>query len=789
MRSGKTTVMLLKGLAWAQQHPGICMLFCRWHESDTRAQIRARLKELWPERFLGHWNADESCYECTNGSKVYVRGLKPSEDAARYSKFTGLTLAVIYIDQPEEIPEDFYVAMKARLSQPGMPNAIWLTPNPPDEDHWISRAFPDDSELLRGDGHQYLRTTVYDNAANLSPDYIEDLERQYPPGHVLRLRWIEGRRGLSIVGQPVYANCFSRRLHVDERAQFNPDLPLLEAWDFGHHHPAVLWSQIGLGRWTVLAELMGQDEFLEGFAPSALTLRHQLFPTVREVQSCCDPAGGFASSHGISISAVDVLRQNNINPSWVNGANHPVNRDSAIQAIGQAFHRLRGGAPEVLIHPRCTEYIKGCEGGYVWSEQSRQSNALYPNTRRPKKDGRYDHLQNCLSADTEVLTARGWHVFSELSDADTLATVNLDTDALEFQHPLRLIDREHDGDMIHVGGKLDGLATPDHRMVLYPRHDLGDEIRIKSAGDMTRWDRVKVRATWSGDDADGAYVEPGGRRPGVWVDAEDWAEFLGWFVAEGYTTKAPRVPGSGYRVGVSQSHGPKRVILESLLDRLPWRWQSEPRDLTASSQQLWNILRPLGAVYDKYVPEWVKHASPRIIRRFLIGAILGDGHVATSGHRQYFTTSRRLADDMQELFIKCGASASITSKPGVPWHIDGRSGQSRGQYHLNEWSTRTAMMRRSDNTPLVTEQKYRGRVVCATVPNGTLVVRRNGRPFVTGNCAEYTWLSFGAVQVTTRDVERQKEADYWRRLRVAQADVDEYDVHRRVAASGRRGIL
>jgi channel protein (hemolysin III family) len=48
-------------------------------------------------------------------SRIYARGLKASEDAARYVKFAGLTLAGVYVDQPEEIPHDFYTALKARL--------------------------------------------------------------------------------------------------------------------------------------------------------------------------------------------------------------------------------------------------------------------------------------------------------------------------------------------------------------------------------------------------------------------------------------------------------------------------------------------------------------------------------------------------------------------------------------------------------------------------------------------------------------------------------------------------
>lgn len=410
VRSGKTTVVLYKLLRYAQEYPGIQMFAGRWKEDDAMSQIKARIKELWPPDYLGRWNADEHKFECANGSSLMVRGLKPSEDAARYSKFTGKTLAVIYIDQPEEMPEDFFTALKARLSQDGVPHQLILTPNPPDEDHWLAHFFPDDNEDEHN-GHQYIRTTVYDNRENLPPEYIPDLEAQYPEGHVLRLRWIEGRRGLSMVGQPVYAGCFSRRTHVTENATFNPELPLVEAWDFGHHHPAVLWSQFGLGQWNVIGELMGKDEFLEEFAPKALQLRRNLCPDVREVLSCCDPAGSHKSSHGVTSNAVDVLREHGIYPIWKEGANHPINRDGAIQKISQGFMRQVRGIPQIMIHPRCKEYIRGCEAGYVWDDSKALGHSLFPNTRRPKKDGRYDHLQNCaeyswISYGTMQITAR-----------------------------------------------------------------------------------------------------------------------------------------------------------------------------------------------------------------------------------------------------------------------------------------------------------------------------------------------------------------------------------------------
>ena len=46
------------------------------------------------------------------------------------------------------------------------------------------------------------------------------------------------------------------------------------------------------------------------------------------------------------------------------------------------------------IHPRCRLYLDGVEAGYIWDDRS-IANSVSPNTRRPKKDGTYDHLQNC----------------------------------------------------------------------------------------------------------------------------------------------------------------------------------------------------------------------------------------------------------------------------------------------------------------------------------------------------------------------------------------------------------
>ena len=247
---------------------------------------------------------------------------------------------------------------------------------------------------------------MYDNRNTLGDEYIADLEAAYPPGTVLRRRFIEGLRGLSVVGEPVYAGYFQRPLHVEENLACNPEVPLLEGWDFGHGHPCVVWVQfLPWGALHVLGGVMGGSMFIEEFCPIALQYRAQWFPRILEVKSTGDPAGESFSPHGVATSAVDVLRKNGVVVRLVPSANRVDRRDVAIQSIAPGYmRRITPQGPAFKVAPRFIVVIKrgttstpvlvdGFEAGYVWDTKSTATTSN-PNTRRPLKDGFYDHSQN-----------------------------------------------------------------------------------------------------------------------------------------------------------------------------------------------------------------------------------------------------------------------------------------------------------------------------------------------------------------------------------------------------------
>lgn len=395
VRSGKTTPCIWKVIKYAVDYPGIKMMICRWTDDALQMQLKPKFYEECPPELLKKWNAKEEYHEFHNGSWVYIRSLKTSDDGARFSKFTGLTLAVIFVDQPEELPKDVYDALTVRLSQVGYPHQMILSPNPPAPNHWLCEEFPESNDIPN---HRYISTSLYDNRHIIGDEYIAELERRFPPGHAMRRRWIEGKRGLSLGGDAVYGSTFSRSMHVGD-VEYRADFPLIESWDFGQRHPAVSWHQFTPeGWWNILGEYLGKDQFIDEVVPAVASIRRELFGPVSDLRVCCDPAG--AQGQGVRFTNVEVLNAHlrdvygeGVGAKYLGNSNMPKIREWAIQQTSSYMSRLIKGRPGLMLNGRCEITIDGFEAGYVYDDKVfTQGNT--PNIRRPKKDGYYDHLQN-----------------------------------------------------------------------------------------------------------------------------------------------------------------------------------------------------------------------------------------------------------------------------------------------------------------------------------------------------------------------------------------------------------
>lgn len=415
-RSGKTTACLFKVARACVAYPGMPWLICRWTDSDTHGILKPVWRKCLTMMGIGaEWDPSEHCDIFPNGpdpdqphrggSRVYIRGLKPQTELSRYAKLRGLTLAGVYNDQTEELPYDFYLELKGRLSAPGYPHQLILSPNPEfSEDHYLAKEFP---IAQTNKNHHYYCVSIYDNAHNLDATVIPDLVTAYPPGSAKHRPAILGQRGVKVLGTPVYAGYFSRRIH-EQSAAMNPELPLIESIDFGQHHPCVVWAQYDYhGGLHVLGAVMGLDLYLDDFAEVILRYRNEWFGGSSRIDSCCDPAGAHKSSQGARQTGVGILNDHGIYPMSQPDSNMPLIRSTAVERVGAAMRRRSpSGGEGFTVDPvrqvivtatgiRSSKFMTdGLEAGYVWDPHPRSvGNKM---VRVPLKDGWYEHGQNCL---------------------------------------------------------------------------------------------------------------------------------------------------------------------------------------------------------------------------------------------------------------------------------------------------------------------------------------------------------------------------------------------------------
>ena len=419
--AGKTTPLLAKTEILCVEYPGIHCFLGRWTDDALQAQLKPAWRDFAAKCGLElNWHPDEEYDEVmhtargeSGNSRVYLRGLKTSELVSKYGKLRGLNLSFIGIDQGEELPKDFFDELVGRLRQAGnYPKQLWLVCNPVNQSHWIADAktgFPIDNSHS---GFRYIHTNVYDNRHNVGDEFVRLMEMRYPPGSSARRTLLEGHRGLATSGQAVFEGSFSRHAHVNNSLVMNPDVPLLEGWDYGHKHPAVVWAQIYGGRISVLGGVMGQDMPIDAFASYVVEQRSAWFPNALDIQTTGDPAGMSQSSQGLPTTLRDIMAEHGIVISAVGTANRPEVRDQAIQALSRYMRRkaLDQGEAFQINAKRCA-LVKAAEvqrlpilcdaleAGYVWEAADRARQGQLANIRRPEKNGPagfYSHLMDAL---------------------------------------------------------------------------------------------------------------------------------------------------------------------------------------------------------------------------------------------------------------------------------------------------------------------------------------------------------------------------------------------------------
>ena len=306
---------------------------------------------------------------------------------------------------------------------------------------------------------------------------------------------------------------------------------------------------------------------------------------------------------------------------------------------------------------------------------------------------------NCFSADTELLTNRGWVLFPELTPFDKVAQYDRETEAIDFVFPLGYVKNKHSGSLASITTReqLDILATNDHNCWLknrktgkwisvpaeaYPEDYIQPQAGIYVGGSVSwSWAQVCLRAALQAD----AYV----------VKKE---QAIQWVLYK--PRKINRLRQALIESGIPFTEHPKKTKKDAThkLDGVRFR------------------------IARRHVPEFLKKKE--------FGSELLDLDR---------NSMNMLADEVWHWdgdFVKKSAFYS-KEKNNVDWVqiVQILSGRRSAANKYTIWHAQTSLSSYSLTTNRRIEDiPYEGYVYCVTMPKGTIIVRRNGKVAITGNC-------------------------------------------------------
>lgn len=385
---------------------------------------------------------------------------------------------------------------------------------------------------------------------------------------------------------------------------------------------------------------------------------------------------------------------------------------------------------------------------------------IYPTSILHREIERYQELirekralGECYKPEAMVLTEKGWVELKDVKEGERILTLNTETQEIEIQSVTYKSEYDYDGEMINVYSRhMNDIVTPNHGFPIFGRNGkfkgfyTAEDIESKNIPDFNH-SVLKKTGEWIGQD-DKYFVIPRLSEdrllPNISkaqkekytqdliIPMDIFAKFMGIYLSEGWIHQQGTV-------GIVQKKPEVCNLIEELLNEWGIKYTIEEGDAKSyiiSDIRLRDYLAQFGECYDKFVPFELKQQKKETLRLFYDWFVLGDGRKKNNNSDDVFSTSKRLALDLNEIQLKIGYSGN--------YHVEARDndrfieerlieGKNCHPLHFSLRSTAKAIC--LDQRYLKTKRvPYKGKVMCVEVPNHTWYVMDGGKCHWTKNC-------------------------------------------------------
>lgn len=317
----------------------------------------------------------------------------------------------------------------------------------------------------------------------------------------------------------------------------------------------------------------------------------------------------------------------------------------------------------------------------------------------------------CYDDKTEVLTKRGWIYFKDLKKKDYICAVNPDTLKYNFEIPSRIVSYDYD-DKMYRGESLglDFSVTKNHRIFCSQKRksdgsDYGKEWEIQTSEEVSGKSRKYLTSITSNNTT---------------VLNENFAKLLGFFIGDGYASSKTRI----------SFHIKKKRKIEYLKSITGDDLEEQKGNSFVINNTDFNFINCYNIDNEKIIPFDIYSLSDEDFDNILDGLLKSDGSYKNRGNFEYTFTNQ--SDSLiEQLFILCPLHGYRITE--IRKTKSGYGDTWSRCFTINKKTVAEICNQPSRKIGLDYWQHYKGKVYCATVSTGLMLVRRNNRPVVSGN--------------------------------------------------------
>ncbi|MFA6419331.1 MAG: ribonucleoside triphosphate reductase [archaeon] len=321
----------------------------------------------------------------------------------------------------------------------------------------------------------------------------------------------------------------------------------------------------------------------------------------------------------------------------------------------------------------------------------------------------------CMSEDTEILTPLGWFGYSDLKEGDLIKTFNIESGVIEDKPIKRLFAREYNGKMFRLRNRIsDQLISPKHRVV---RKAFGSNKYILEEIESVKSLKSPFIVPIAGlNNSKGSIL------------SSEEIRLLAWVIAEGSSENPKHKYRQCGRITLYQSEKSNKSKYEEILsllkgfalkfsikDSIPAFGFSTKmiRLNAASSREVHNYFQDK---YDiKHIPQELFQMNQNQSRLFLETYLKADGHEDC----KISTTDKKILDGLQHICVLAGYGCTVSKRKATIGKKD--------IFVLRLVKHNETYIQR------IEEIDYSGTIWCPNTDNETVIARRAGKVFITGN--------------------------------------------------------